>query len=281
MNNRAGSIGVRRLRELVNERDRAILQSVRDHRFLSARQISRLHFWNHRTELSGVRACNRVLNRLRQHRFIFRLDERTTGGAGGGSMSHVWGLDVAGDRLLRADDLYESPRVRPQVPSLMFLNHTLSIADVRVELETLARIGQIELLEVSTEPDTWRHFNSASGPRILKPDLFVETAEAEWADSKWLEIDLGTESLPVILKQCRIYMDYRATGKEEALRGVFPAVVWLMDSERRAAKLRAAIGNSKHLDSALFSVITRPQLSELLREETVPEVTSFEADTAL
>jgi hypothetical protein len=108
-NNKQGTMGVRKLRTLLTERDYAILGSIEDHRFLSSKQIYQLHFWDHASYVSGIRACNRVLTRLREHKLISR-QERQIGGATPGSSSYVWGIDAAGDRLLRRN---LSRRMRP------------------------------------------------------------------------------------------------------------------------------------------------------------------------
>lgn len=261
-NNRAGSVGVRRLSEMVNERDLAILRSVEEHRLLLTTHIFDLHFWNHTSWASGIRACNRVLNRLREHRLLRRL-ERRTGGAGGGSKSFVWALDVAGDRLLR-DRSPDAKRRRPFEPSTNFLGHTLAIADRRIEAERGAREGRYELLRVVTEPSTWRTFQGRNRQTIwLKPDLELTTAVDEYEYDWAVEQDMGTESGPALVKKCSIYQQYFRTGTEQRERGAFPKVLWVMHREERAEFLRRELQKAG-IDRNLFTVIQVEQFAEAL-----------------
>ena len=263
-NNRAGTIGLRRLQGLVSERDVAVIQSVADHRLITSQQLIELHFWNHASAVSGIRAANRVLNRLRDLRLLRRLD-RPVGGLGGGSTGFVWALDVAGDRLLRDGDP-SAPRRRPFEPSVMFLAHTLAIAHRRVEIEQAARRGAYELLSVKTEPSNWRSFPGRHAQQLwLKPDLDVTTAIGEWEHDWFIEVDLGTESGTALLKKCRIYLNYFRSGREQRARGAFPRVVWLMPGQSRVTLLERLLGPEK-APVGLFTITTQERLVELLSD---------------
>ena len=261
-NNKRGSIGVGRLRELANERDLEVLKTVAAHRLISTRQLCNLHFWNHASGASGIRACNRVLTRLMELRLLRRL-ERPVGGDGGGSGSYVWALDVAGDRLLRATDP-NARRRRPFSPSPTFLNHTLAIAERRVEIELAARRGDFELLEVATEPANWRAFRGMHGQTMwLKPDLEVTTAIGDYEYTWFLEQDLGTESGTALLRKCRLYLAYYETGREQRDMGAFPRVIWLMPDERRVALLERLLRAEKAAHD-LFWITTTDRLIALM-----------------
>lgn len=265
-NNKTGSLGVRRLSHLVNERDLAILGSVRAHRLIHTRQVYELHFWNHASYVSGIRACTRVLNRLEAHRFIRRLS-RPVGGHGGGSSSTIWALDVAGDRLLRHFS-GEKGRSRSFEPSLAFQTHTLAIADLRVALERAAREGAFELLTVQTEPDTWRTYPGQLGAeRTIKPDLHVVTASSEFEDHWFIELDLGTESVGTLRSKLDAYTAYRASGREQRAGGVFPRVVWLVPDTRRLATLTELA--AMH-DARLFFVTTADRLLAMFGYDDQP-----------
>ena len=47
---------------------------------------------------------------------------------------------------------------------------------------------------------------------------------------RWfIEVDRGSESLPVIVRKCRLYADYYQSGREQANGGgVFPRVCWIV-----------------------------------------------------
>lgn len=268
-NNRQGSLGVRRLSHLVNERDLAILGSVRQHRLIQTRHLYELHFWNHATHASGIRACTRVLARLEGHRFIRRL-ARPVGGHGGGSGSTVWALDVAGDRLLRRT-LGELGRTRIFEPSLLFQAHTLAVADTRVAFEQAARRGDFELLTVQTEPDCWRdHPGQLGAVSTLKPDLYLVTADGDFEDHWFLEIDMGTESPSALRRKLDAYRRYRSSGIEQHQSGVFPRVVWIVPDDRRRAVLAPLIRTDEH---ALFAITTPERLLDIITHKNAPEPT--------
>lgn len=264
-NNRTGSHNRSTLLSMLSERDKQILQFVRDHKFVTTRQLQRLLFHAHATIDAGTRACNRVLQRLRARRFLYRLD-RQIGGIRGGSGAYVWELDVAGDRVTRPSATgAEEKRIRAFEPTPPFLAHTLAITEARVRLEETARTGAFELVDVSTEPSNWRTYVGPGGTAaFLKPDLYVVTAIGEYEDHWFLEIDQGTESLPTLLRKCRTYMQYRSSGIEQTQSGVFPLVVWIIEDERRRDRLLAEITRDHRLDSRLFYAVSAEQLPTLL-----------------
>jgi Replication-relaxation len=280
-NNKQGTMGVRKLRTLLTKRDHEILRSIEDHRFLTSKQIYQLHFWNHASYVSAIRACNRVLTRLRQHKLIYRL-ERQIGGAAAGSSSYVWGIDAAGDRLLRAQPGREdAKRKRSFEPTTMFLAHTLAIADTHVMLEEAARGGELELIAIETEPTNWRSFVGHGGvSQILKPDLYAVTATGDYEDSWFIEVDRGTEATPTLISKCLIYQRYWATGKRQAEYGVFPLVIWLMEDGTRRARVEAAIQSDTRLDPKLFRVIDPTAFRALVISPAEPSTDQlFAAET--
>ena len=266
-NNRAGTIGLRGLQDLVGDRDQAILRSIAEHRLLLTGHIYELHFWNHASHASGIRACNRVLGRLRERRFIRRLD-RAVGGHGGGSGSYVWALDVAGERLLRHLAPEPRGRQRPFEPSATFLAHTLAVADHRIEIEKAARAGQFELVAVETEPATWRQFPGELAQTVwLKPDLEVTTASEAWEHDWFIEVDLGTESGSALIRKCRVYLQYFRLGREQQERGAFPRVVWVLPDQRRVDLLRRLL-SAEDVPDGLFTLATSQHLIEVLSGRT-------------
>jgi hypothetical protein len=246
---------------MVTARDLEILRSLGEFRLLTSKHLRDLHFADHASSGAAARACNRAVTRLHTLRLLRRIG-RTAGGHGGGSTSFVWGLDAAGDRLLRhLTSDQGGPRFHPFDESHAFFEHTLAISAAMVELVRASRQGRFELLELTGEPRNWRSFpGELGGIRILKPDLFVTTARG---DSEWLsflEIDRGTESTPTLLKKCRLYETYRRTGTLQRHLGVFPRVVWALPSARRVELLQQALTHEGGVDPRLFTVITTDQL---------------------
>ena len=259
-----GERGLSELNRQLSPRDVAVLDIVAAHRFMTARQLQALLFHDHASAASGARICHRVLARLARDGLLVR-PERRVGGLGAGSGAAFWRLSPSGVRLrrLRAGDgtAWQSGYIEP---GSRFIQHYLAVGDCHVALIQAERQRRLELLELQLEPGCWRRYTGLGGDRlVLKPDLYVVTApvgdggtQADFEDHWFIEIDLGTESLRVVLKQCQLYDTYRRQGTEQQQTGTFPLVVWVMPSDERAAKLQAALRAARGLDRDLFRVTT-------------------------
>jgi hypothetical protein len=257
------------LLERLSGRDMALLELVGEHRYLTTRQLEAFCFFDHASTDSAARSCRRVLARLESWSLVERPIRRV-GGTWGGSVSSIWMLTSVGQRLrsMRAGLGYVG-RVRP--PGERFIAHYLAIAEARLALVMAERSGQLAIGRVQIEPTCWRSFTGLGGAReILKPDMAAVTAlsrDAEYEDHWFIEIDRGTESLPTLMKQCRLYEVYRRTGVEESTSGVFPLVLWVVPDEVRAGKLRAALAASSGLDQQLYRVTTPERFIAVIRGE--------------
>jgi len=261
---RVGARGLQKVAEGLSRRDREILNSVAEHRFLTTRHVEALHFTGHATPLAAARATRRVLYRLSSLNLITHLDRRV-GGVRAGSASYIWRVGVIGDRLLRQASS-ELVRQRAHEPSERFLQHCLAVADAHVALAAAHRAGLVELLRVELEPACWRSYLGPGGERrSLQPDLHVVTGAREFEDHWFLEIDLGTEHLPTVIRKCRQYEAYRRTGREQHAHGVFPVVVWVVPDDTRANKINGALQAVHDLDRSAFRVTTLGGLVEVLR----------------
>jgi hypothetical protein len=265
-----GARGLSELSRLVSDRDVSVLELVTTHRFLTTRHIEHFLFHDHASSLAGARACRRVLARLERWGLLQR-PLRRIGGLSAGSASSVWLASSRGLRLLSVRaGLGAVGRVRE--PGERFVQHYLAIADTRLDLVAAERAEQLELLTVQIEPECWRPYSGLGGSRgVLKPDLFAITApmgqdgaQADYVDHWFIEVDRGTESLPTLLRQCRLYETYRRTGSEQQARGVFPLVVWVVPDVVRAAKLHAALQAAHGLDKDLFRITTADGLVALV-----------------
>jgi hypothetical protein len=257
-----GRVELQRLSTRLSDRDWAILQLLDQHRFATTSQLRRMFFRDHASQSAATRACVRVLDRLLTQRLVTRL-ERRIGGVRHGSASFVWCLDVVGDRLTRAED---GVRRRVREPSFPFLLHTLAVTEVHVQLQEAASTGAFRLTTVRIETEAWRSYVTPQGaPSILKPDLMVTLSTNTYDDHWYLEIDLGSESLPVLLRKCAAYADYRQTGHAQAEHGVFPRVLWLLPTPARVGRLHAAIAADPRLPDRLFTCITAEDLIATLR----------------
>lgn len=257
---RVGRRALQELRANLSDRDLAIVSAVGEHRYLTARQIERLLFVSHQTPTTATRICRRVLQRLTDDRVLNRL-ERRIGGTAAGSASYIYSLGPAGQRLVSGDER----RRRGHEPSPVFLLHTLAIADTRIELEIAHRASTLRLSSVEAEPNCWRSFHGPGGGlERVRPDLYVATSSDEFDDFWFLEIDLSTESIPAVVRKCQAYEQYRRSGREQERSGVFPAVVWVTPDERRAGKIKQAIGAARNLAPDIFRVTTRDHLVPLI-----------------
>jgi len=130
---------------VVTERDRAILRSVADYRFLTTEQLQRLHFPSSQTAL-------RRLRRLESAGLVNR--ERSDA-----LPTHAVTLTPLGTSALRSGDVPsadgDTRRGRTvRLPGAYFLKHLVEVNDFRIALETDARQRRdLELLDVLADTD--------------------------------------------------------------------------------------------------------------------------------
>ncbi len=241
----------------LSERDWTIVRLLQQHRYATTSHLRRMFFRDHTSQGAATRACVRVLDRLFTQRILTRL-ERRVGGVRHGSASFVWCLDVIGDRLTRDK---RQARRRQHEPSFAFLTHTLAVTDIRVQLAEAASTGAYDLSAVQIETEAWRPYVAPGGAQhVLKPDLMVTVSTDAFDDHWYLEVDLGTESLPILLRKCNAYEEFRRTGRPQAEHGVFPRVLWLLPTAARVARLTTAIAADPGLLDRLFTCITTDDL---------------------
>ena len=158
----------------LSSRDQAILRSVGELRFMTTKQIERLHFTDHATPLAAARICRRVLNRLQETRLLNHLDRRV-GGVRAGSAGYIWTLGLVGDHVLRhlAGD---GIRQRLKEPSTTFVDHTLAIAEAHVGIVEASRNGLFELISYRPRTGVLAHLQHGdagqrdASPRSLRRD---------------------------------------------------------------------------------------------------------------
>lgn len=248
-----GRVGLDDLRADLSGRDLAIIGQVANLRLMTGRQIEAVHFpvGEHETAAAAARAARRCLERLACQRLLVRLDRRI-GGIRAGSLSFVYALGPVGHRVLQRSDA----RPRYREPSAIFVDHTLGVAQLVIDLTEAARRDELDLLGCQAEPRCWRQFTSTSGLTVLRPDLFVSLGVGDFEHRWFVEVDRGTEHLPALIRKCRQYEAYYATGVEQAEHGVFPRACWIVPDARRADRLRTAIDDDRRLTDTLFHVTT-------------------------
>lgn len=225
--------------EGMSGREREIAQTVDRLRLVSHAQFARLIPPDPGViATSAARGLRRTLRRLTDDGVLARL-ERRVGGVRAGSSGHVYYLGPVGQRVIaywNGDGLVRG-RVRPE-PGAPFVRHRLSVTELYVALRERTRAGELDLMVFDVEPDCWRSGLSGLGAiATLKPDAFVRLGLGAYEDRWFVEVDLGTESRPVLRRKLQAYIDYFHSGAEQAAHGVFPRVLWLTTSEARKATL--------------------------------------------
>ena len=247
---------LRQLQARLADRDRAILGALYEFRLLSTDQIRRLFFAKgHMTPTAALRATTRAMSRLETLRLIVKVKGRV-GGVQRGSAGLVYYLASGGETLVRTERGLAKRR-RFVEPTLTFAAHTLAVADLAVQLQEAQRTGLLEVIDIETEPACWRTFTGPHGAVIhLRPDLFLATASGEFEDSWFLEADLATESLQVVIRRAAVYQRYAASGIHQAQHGVFPAVIWVTRGTERRDAIARALAQDARLSPDLFRSTT-------------------------
>jgi hypothetical protein len=232
----------------------AIVRQVGELRLMSARQLQAIHFpdADHGSQSGATRARQRALKRLLRDGLLMQL-ERRIGGVRAGSAGLVLALGGVGQRVLALD----GPRRRWYEPTARFVDHTLAMAQLVVDVTLAARAGRLDVLEQQAEPRCWREFAGIVGRLLLRPDAFLVLGSGDYELRWFIEIDRASESLPTIARKCRLYADYYQSGAEQAKSGgVFPRVCWSVPDEHRGERLRYAIERERDLPPGLFVVTT-------------------------
>lgn len=258
----------RRRREL-GERDLAVLDSLRRVRLLTTDQIRRLHFTDNSPN-TQARRCRATLRRLGELRLVVRLG-RQVGGIRAGSSGTLFGLTGLGLAVLEVPATTRQRR-RVWEAKPYFQDHLLAVSELYVQLAERGQDGAAELLAFDAEPACWRRFTGTGGePIALKPDAFVRVGVDDFELASFVEIDLGTESLPTIRRKCQVYLRYWRSGLEQQRSGVFPRVVWLVPDQHRLEGIASVLKRlPRDTADGLFTVALTERASDLLTQ--LPDV---------
>jgi hypothetical protein len=251
------------------QQDWNVLRDVTRFRLLSGRQLQLLHFG---TDSAAGRAARRCLKRLHDLRLLSRLDRRV-GGIRAGSDGYVYAIGPIGDRLLSRDAEPGKPmkrRRRAREVSDGFLDHTLAVADVYVQLVRAARDGHdLTLDRLETEPACWRRLDDSTDS-WLKPDLLTVVTTPANQFHSFVEVDCGSEHRPALLRKLRTYELAYRLGVVAVDAAVFPRVVWLVPDDERAHMLSGLITGTTNLTPELFAVARQEQAVTALTGGSLP-----------
>ena len=239
----------------LSERDRAVVADAVRLRFVTAGQLSRLHFAAIPQPVTRVRRVQRTLGRLVAHGLLVRCHRRV-GGVRAGSASFTYGASAEGIRLVGLLDGRGIPRARSMhEPGTSFVDHSVACCEAYVRIIEAERTGRLELLEHQAEPDCWRWYLGAIGARLsLRPDAFVALGVGQFEQRSFVEIDRGTEGTTALRRKLSAYLDYWRSGTEQQAHEIFPRVVWQVEGDKRIGVLRALIDELPTASRALFVV---------------------------
>ena len=235
-------------------RDTQLMRDLGRFRLMTGRMIQRRHFEG--ASPTAMRRANRRLTALPQLGLIGQLHRRI-GGHRSGSAGSIHYLTPSGRQLLMlsGNEVEIGGFARPGwEPGSLFTEHILAVSELATSLvERVREISSTELI-FQPEPEAWRSFVGANGERrVLKPDAFVGLIGSEFEDHYFIEVDRGTESLRRVEQKMKTYIGYERGGTEQAVTGIFPKVVWLVDGEKRLGKVRALLGELLEGQQRLFA----------------------------
>lgn len=250
----------------MSELDWTLLSFVSAVRLATGKQLGR-RFWNAAREgdSAEARAARRALARLARWRVLDPLPRRI-GGKRAGSAAIVFRVGVAGVKLLAQRGF--QPR-RLDAPGALYVAHTLACTELMVELHEADRAGELECIEVQSEPACWRGFLGAGAARlVLKPDLFVRVGAGRASEDRWfIEIDLATEASGTLRTKAARYLAHYRSGSEQAEHGVYPRVLWAVPNEHRAGQVTDALRHLPDEATRLFSVRLLDEATSFLAAE--------------
>jgi len=247
----------------LSDRDKSILNSILEYRYLTTDQLRRLFFTNHASCSAALKATSRGLNKLKGLGLIRNTDRRI-GGIRSGSGSYIWQLETAGHHLLRLNGSKTRPHPKRFEPSLYFLVHMLTVAECYIRFHEICGKRGLKLTAIQNEPENWRQYNSGGKIVILKPDLFVITMCDDYEDRWFFEIDMDTESPIRIIEKCQRYHDYYRSNLEQKQHGVFPMVVWIVPDAERKETVTGHIKAEFSKQPKIFAAITLEELEPLI-----------------
>lgn len=250
------------LRSTISATERAILADVAAMRLALATDLQALQGLRQPVE---ARQFRRTLQRLHERHVLFRL-ERVVGGRRAGSAGFVYGVGIAGQRLLASDG--DGPARRPWTPRPSWLRHALAVSHLYVLLRGLEADKALQLVRFEAEPMCWRSFSGPhGGVSTLKPDVFVRCDVGDFTDRYFIEVDCGTESPATLARKLDVYRHYWHTGREQQQGGVFPQVVWLVPTEARLDVMRRTVERQPADAQSLHRVAAYDDVQTLLTEE--------------
>lgn len=214
-----------------------ILDALAVDQLLATRQIEALCF-PAGTPLSRARTCRRRLRELTEWGLLHR-ERVTPGQAGGGSRQASFALTSTGGRVLALRDGRTPQLHRPQDRGQAQTAHLLAVGAAHVALHAACAEAGHALRWVA-EPACWRRVAASGGTFTLRPDAYVEIAVDTERRLAWLEIDRGTQSVPVTIAR-KVSRYCAAALALAAAEEPIPRVVFVVGGKSRRERIAAGI----------------------------------------
>ncbi|MBB4910531.1 replication-relaxation family protein [Actinophytocola algeriensis] len=259
---------IARLRRSMSELDLTALNSLDRLRLLTTNHVQRLHLATG-SPATRSRRTRALLRRLTDRGLVVRLP-RDIGGHRAGSATSTFCLTRLGQAVLTAPEVPPRRRMLWQTKPY-FQDHMLAVAELYVGLVEACRDKNAELLAFEAEPTCWRRFSGPGGETlILKPDAVVRVGTGDFELASFIEVDLGTESLPTIHRKCQVYLRYWRSGQEQRDHGVFPRVWWLVHDLARLKAIVRVVGRLPSDAQPLFAIALTEEAADQLVQLPAP-----------
>jgi len=214
-------------------------------RFLTKEQITRLLFWERGKQERATResVCQRRLTRLYHNGYLNRFYMTTIPGQGGSPA--VYYLGATGKRYLKGLGINAKTINKPGQRIQMFLDHTLAVNDVWIEVEKMHREGVWKLVHWMTPTDIIgekKRIPAATGQKWIVPDGLFFVVEDGKQKGFYVEVDRGTMTAKRFGMKVSAYIHYRTGGHFERASGFKNMrVIITVPTETRLLHLKKAV----------------------------------------
>ncbi len=228
---------IERVLEGLTDREWGVIHDLHKVHIATGSQLERLHFYSLPSKRSRNVVRGLALKQLVDDRVLTTFDRRVR--VPGRDLRELcYALYTNGYRVLQIRANRETPEVRvrrPWTPGDRFVQHTLAITELYVELMKLARLGEFTLAAFQAKGEA-RWPDGLGG--WLGPDAFIRLQHREVADYWqywWYEADMGSESLPTLKAKLSDYLDFVRRGQLGPDSIVPRVIVGVLAAKRQTA----------------------------------------------
>ncbi len=260
---------------VLTERDKAIILSVYENRFLRRDQIQRLFFAD-----TSVPACNMRLKKIYEHCFLDRLIRPVAVG----SNQIVYALHRRGAGVVSVALNVECKNISWKRDhnrvEFLFMEHTLAVAEFKVSLDLALRDTEsVDLLFYSRESKGLQaRVSDQAGKKkylVVAPDAFFGLKTQDGNSFFFLEIDMGTETLKRFREKIVAYKQYWRTGKyHQDYEFNHFRVLIIAESKRRLSSLIDATRKAGGRHMFLFATMSDIQIKKPFGRIWLPPVST-------